>query len=77
MKLQEYVVWDRTTRLFHWINALCVLMLIALGSAILSDSALGIGDPGNVLLKTLHVYVGCVFALNLLWRIVWGFIGGP
>ena len=77
MKLQEYAVWDRTTRLFHWINVLCIVMLIALGTAILNDSALGIADPGKILLKTLHVYVGYVFALNLLWRIVWGFIGGP
>lgn len=77
MKLQEYTVWDRTTRLFHWINVLCILALIALGTAILNDSALGIGDAGKILLKTLHVYAGYVFALNLLWRIVWGFIGGP
>ncbi len=77
MQLQQYLVWDRTTRLFHWINALSIVALIALGTAILNATALGVGDPGKILLKTVHVYVGYVFALNLLWRIVWGFIGGP
>lgn len=77
MQLQQYVVWDRTTRLFHWINALSIVALIALGTAILNATALGVGDPGKILLKSWHVYVGYVFALNLLWRIVWGFIGGP
>ena len=28
-----------------------------------------------VVLKTVHVYAGYVFVLNLLWRIVWAFIG--
>jgi Ni/Fe-hydrogenase 1 B-type cytochrome subunit len=77
MKLQEYAVWDRTTRLFHWINVICVVALIALGTAILNAGALGASNDGKILLKTVHVYVGYVFALNLLWRLVWGFIGGP
>ncbi|MDX2144681.1 MAG: cytochrome b/b6 domain-containing protein [Rhodospirillaceae bacterium] len=77
MKLQEYKVWDRTTRLFHWINVLCVVALMALGTAILNSGALGMSNDGKILLKTVHVYFGYVFALNLLWRLVWGFVGGP
>lgn len=73
---KRYAVWDRTTRWFHWINVLCVLTLIALGLVILQGSALGITNDGKVILKTLHVYVGYVFALNLAWRVVWGFVGG-
>lgn len=77
MKLQEYTVWDRATRLFHWVNVLCVIGLIGLGTAILNGGALGLSDPGKIALKSTHVYVGYVFALNLAWRLVWGFIGGP
>lgn len=73
--LTSYAVWDRTTRWFHWINVLSVLTLIAIGLVIMNSKALGITDDGKVLLKTWHVYVGYVFALNLAWRIVWGFIG--
>jgi cytochrome b len=73
--LQAYPVWDRTTRLFHWINAITVLGLIAVGLVILNGKLLGISGEGKVLLKTLHVSLGYVFALNLAWRFIWGFIG--
>lgn len=76
MKLQEYKVWDRTTRVFHWLNVLCILGLIAIGTTILNAGALGVTNDGKILLKTIHVYFGYVFVLNLLWRLVWGFIGG-
>lgn len=75
--LQEYQVWDRSTRWFHWINVLTVLALTAIGLVILNSKALGVTDDGKILLKTWHVYIGYVFALNLCWRLIWGFIGGP
>jgi len=56
---------------------LCVLGLIAVGVGILNDKALGVSDDGKILLKTVHVWIGYAFALNLLWRLVWAFIGGP
>jgi len=75
--LKSYVVWDTSVRWFHWINLLCMLGLIAVGVAILNDKALGVTDSGKILLKTVHVWIGYVFAMNLLWRLVWAFIGGP
>lgn len=77
MQLREYRVWDRSQRVFHWINALAVLTLATIGVVILNADALGIpDDPGMIALKTVHVYVGYVFVTNLVWRLVWGFIGG-
>ena len=73
--LQYYAAWDRSTRWFHWINVVCILALAALGTAILYDKALGVTDGGKILLKTTHVWFGYVFAVNLAWRIVWGFVG--
>ncbi len=73
--LQRYKVWDKGTRLFHWLNAACILVLIFLGTMILNADAFAIKGEGKVLLKTVHAYVGYVFCLNLLWRIVWGFTG--
>lgn len=70
-----YKVWDRTTRWFHWINVLCVLGLAVLGLAILNEKIFGASAEGKVVLKTLHTYVGYVFAANLAWRLVWGFVG--
>jgi Ni/Fe-hydrogenase 1 B-type cytochrome subunit len=74
--LRTYRVWDLGVRSFHWINLLCVLGLIAVGVAILNDKALGIGNDGKVLLKSVHVWIGYVFVTNLLWRLSWAFIGG-
>jgi cytochrome b len=78
MVLKEYKVWDRPQRIFHWINTLAVLALIGIGIVILNADALSIpDDPGMVTLKTIHVYVGYIFVINLVWRLAWGFIGGP
>jgi Ni/Fe-hydrogenase 1 B-type cytochrome subunit len=74
--LRAYAVWDRTTRWFHWLNLICVLGLAATGTVLLNDDLLGIGNEGKVALKTVHVFIGYVFALNLGWRIVWAFVGG-
>ncbi len=76
-EFKSYPVWDAGVRWFHWINVLCVLGLIAVGLAILNDDALGLSRDGKIILKTVHVWIGYAFALNLLWRLVWAFIGGP
>jgi Ni/Fe-hydrogenase 1 B-type cytochrome subunit len=75
-QLRTYPVWDAEVRWFHWINALCVLALIAVGVAILNDKALGVSNDGKILLKSVHVWIGYVFAVNLACRFVWAFIGG-
>lgn len=76
-ELKTYHVWDRTVRWFHWINVLCVLCLIAVGTLILYGKHFGVSGEGKILLKTIHVFVGYVLVLNLAWRLVWAFIGGP
>lgn len=74
-KLSEYRVWDRTTRIFHWVNVITVTCLIGIGIVILNAKTLGVSDEGKLALKSLHVYVGYVFCINLLWRFIWGFSG--
>ena len=73
--LVQYHAWDRTVRIFHWVNVLCVIGLIGVGLVILNDEALGVTTDGKILLKTIHAYIGYLFALNLSWRIIWGFLG--
>ena len=74
-ELRSVHVWDRGTRLFHWINGFCVLGLMGVGFLILNASALDASNEGKRLLKTIHVWIGYVFVINLAWRLVWGFIG--
>lgn len=74
-ELRAYAVWDSGTRWFHWINALCVITLAAVGLVILNAGSLDISDAGKITLKTIHTLTGYVLALNLIWRIVWAFFG--
>ena len=74
-QLVAYPVWDAPTRWFHWINALAVLGLIVVGAVILFDNNLGLSAAGKVTAKTIHVWIGYVMTLNLLWRFVWAFFG--
>lgn len=73
--LVQYHVWDRMVRIFHWINVLCVIGLIAVGLVIFNSKALGATTDGKILLKTVHVYIGYLFVINLGLRIIWGFWG--
>jgi Ni/Fe-hydrogenase 1 B-type cytochrome subunit len=73
--LKQYHVWDRTVRVFHWVNVICITGLISIGIVILNNKILGISTDGKVLLKTIHAYIGYVFVLNLGWRFIWAFLG--
>jgi Ni/Fe-hydrogenase 1 B-type cytochrome subunit len=73
---REYKAWDLSTRIFHWINVICITGLMAVGTIIINYKLLGITTDGKILLKTVHVAIGYVFAINLTWRLIWGFIGG-
>jgi len=72
---EQVFVWSRKIRLFHWINVIAILLLIVIGVIILNSKLFGVATEGKVLLKTMHVIVGYVFAINLLFRLIIGFIG--
>ncbi len=73
--LTRQQVWDRSVRLFHWINVLSVLALLGTGLVIFNGKTLGLAGDAKILMKELHVWAGYLFALNLAWRIVQGFLG--
>jgi cytochrome b len=74
-EFRAYMVWDVPIRAFHWINVLCVIGLSAVGLVILYAGDLGVSNNGKAALKTVHVWIGYVFAANLLWRFVGAFRG--
>lgn len=71
----EYPVWDINVRIFHWLNAILIIILMGLGLVIMNEKSLGISSEGKIVLKSIHTYVGYIFVTNLVWRIIWGFIG--
>jgi len=72
---EQVFVWSRRVRLFHWVNVIAILLLIIIGVLILNSKIIGVTTDGKVLLKTIHVIVGYIFAINLLFRLIIGFIG--
>ncbi len=76
-ELRLYRVWDPVQRIFHWLNVACVAALVAVGTTILWGAELGVSADGKILLKTVHVWVGYVFAANLVVRLLWAFVGSP
>lgn len=56
-------IWDLPTRLFHWLLALCVIGLITTGTL------------GGAWMEW-HLRLGYAVLALLLFRLVWGFLGG-
>ena len=75
IKREQVFVWSGKIRLFHWINVIAILLLIVIGVVILNGKLFGVSTDGKVLLKTIHVIVGYVFAANLIFRLIIAFIG--
>jgi len=73
--LHSYHIWDRSVRIFHWVNVICIIGLMCLGLILLNNKSFGVSAEGKILLKTLHAYFGYVFVINLTWRLIWGFVG--
>ena len=61
--LQTVRIWDLPTRLFHWLLALTVVASVASGLS---------GGGAMV----WHTRLGLVVLALLLFRLVWGFVGG-
>jgi len=72
---EQVFVWSGKVRIFHWVNVMAILLLIVIGLIILNSKVIGVSSEGKVLLKTIHVLIGYVFATNLIIRIIVGFIG--
>lgn len=75
IKREQIFVWSRKVRLFHWLNVISMTLLIAIGLIIFNAKVIGVSTDGKVLLKSIHVLVGYVFAINLIFRFIIGFIG--
>ncbi len=73
-------VWELPVRFYHWLNALCVVVLIATGYLIGNPLAISYSTEayqqywfGTV--RFIHFVTAFVFFFNFLVRIYWGFAG--
>ena len=73
-------VWELPVRFYHWLNALCVLVLVVTGYLIgtpfsVSYSAEAYQQYWFGTVRFLHFATSFVFFFNFLFRIYWGFVG--
>jgi len=79
-RFRRVYVWEFPVRFYHWVNALCVVVLCVTGYAIGRPVALTYSSEayqqywfGTV--RFLHFVAAFVFFFNFLVRIYWGFVG--
>lgn len=79
-RFRRVYVWQLPVRLYHWVNALCVVVLCVTGYLIGKPLAITYSSEayqqywfGTV--RFFHFVTAFVFFFNFLVRIYWGFVG--
>ena len=78
--IERIYVWQLPVRFYHWINALCVLVLAVTGYLIGSPLAIQSSAEASFsfwfgTIRFIHFVTAFVFFFNFLFRIYWGFVG--
>ena len=73
-------VWELPVRLYHWINAVCIFVLIATGYLIGNPQAIFSANEAYQQywfgwVRFTHFAVSYIFLFNFIFRIYWGFVG--
>lgn len=79
-RLRRVFVWQLPVRVYHWINALAVVVLVATGLIIGNPPALMSGKEASNLywfgtVRYIHFAASYIFLFNYLFRLYWGFVG--
>ncbi len=78
-RLTTVYVYEAPVRLWHWVSALCILILCITGYLIASPPASITGSPSEHYqmgwIRYLHFATAWVFAIAFLGRCIWAFIG--
>jgi Ni/Fe-hydrogenase 1 B-type cytochrome subunit len=79
-RFERVYVWERPIRLYHWVNVLCLLVLIATGFLIGRPPVLlSAGDASSGYwfgwVRLLHFVAAWVFLYIFIVRVYWAFVG--
>ena len=79
-KLRRVYVWEQPVRIYHWLNALTIIVLIVTGFYIANPLAIQSSKEASQQftmgwVRTIHFVAAYVFLFNFLFRIYWGFVG--
>ena len=80
VKLVEMYVWELPVRFYHWINALCIVILCITGFIIANPPAMMSENEATFSfwfgeVRLIHFITAFVFLFNFMFRIYWGFVG--
>ena len=79
--MRRVFVYQIPTRIFHWINAACIMSLIVTGFIIGNPPAIQSGTEASFnywfgTVRFVHFASAWLFAANWAFRVFWSFIGG-
>lgn len=79
-RLVEIYVWELPVRFFHWLNALCILILCITGFIIADPPAIMTETEANFsywfgIIRFIHFVAAFIFFFNFIFRLYWGFTG--
>ncbi|MFI5180998.1 MAG: Ni/Fe-hydrogenase, b-type cytochrome subunit [Thermoanaerobaculia bacterium] len=79
-EIRRAYVWELPVRLYHWVNALCVIVLCATGYLIGAPLAIHSSQEASFgywfgTVRFIHFVAAFVFFFNFVVRIYWGFVG--
>ena len=77
-RLVEIYVWELPVRFFHWLNALCILILCITGFIIADPPAIMTETEANFsywfgIIRFIHFVAPFIFFFNFIYRFYWGF----
>lgn len=77
---QKMYVWELPVRIFHWLNAVAILVLIVTGYVIgapqkIFDASEPYQQYWFGIVRFTHFAAAYIFFFNYLFRIYWGFVG--
>lgn len=78
--LEEVYVWQVPMRIYHWLNALCIIVLSITGFIIADPVAVVDATEATYsfwfgTVRLIHFIAGFVFFFNLVFRLYWSFAG--
>ena len=79
-RLREVYVWELPVRIYHWLNALCIVILCITGFIIADPLAIMTETEANFsywfgTVRFIHFVAAFVFFFNFVFRLYWGFVG--
>jgi len=78
--LRQVYVWELPVRFYHWLNALCILVLCVTGYIIAKPPAILSQTEANFTywfgtMRFVHFVTAFVFVFNVIFRLYWAFVG--